>query len=218
MLAWGTGQAWWDTNRAENYTFQTSGALQNKVQLPYTNVSGVLVTTTNYDGTGVGTTYTAGTDYTVDLNTGTVTRVVAGSIPNGGAVKVSYKANRPAEDVTRHALFAEVGRHKLTSSQFVTPDANGTIIVTNGKFSPSVAPTNYLYLQFVFDFTDGSGFTIRELAVFMDTVVDPALPPGQLYYVPSNILDPGILLLLQNQAPLERAVATRQTIAVVVDF
>ena len=70
--------------------------------------------------------------------------------------------------INNTGLIAEVGRRLVSLSGFCTPNESGNIIVPNGKFSLSGAPTNHVYLRFNFDFTDGVGENIREIGVFSD--------------------------------------------------
>ena len=68
---------------AAPYTF--GGAAPGTITLPYGNLSNVTVTS---DPTG--TTYTLGTDYSVDVANGTIARIASGAIPQGATVLVAY--------------------------------------------------------------------------------------------------------------------------------
>jgi len=69
----------------EDNTFATSGEGIEVIKLAQLNVRGVVVK----DSTLV-TTYTEGTDYSVEYKTGRVIRIPTGAIASGEAVKVSY--------------------------------------------------------------------------------------------------------------------------------
>jgi hypothetical protein len=119
--------------------------------------------------------------------------------------------NPPAEDVDAVALLSEVGRRAVFEKRFVTPDDNGDIVLPNGRFSFFDVPTRHVYFSFKLDFEDAADSIVRELAVYTDTVTDPALPPGQKYFLPADITEQGILLLLENITPVYRNAATRET-------
>jgi hypothetical protein len=123
------------------------------------------------------------------------------------------------------ALVNEIGRRTLTLWQFVIEDENGAITVNDvddptikKTFSPSPnnEPTNHLYLLFNFDFLDAPSATIREIGIFLNTVTDPDLPPGQRYFTPDQIVDPGILLALEHLPFFNRQPSVRQTFEQVI--
>jgi hypothetical protein len=131
----------------------------------------------------------------------------------------------PPGGVDQSALVNEIGRRLPTLIQFVTPDPDGGISVFDAddsgeetRFSPSPdnAPTNHLYVMTNFDFTDGLGATIRELGVFIGTKTDPELPPGQRYFTPDQIVDPGIMLAFENRPAAVRYQGVRQVYEFVV--
>ena len=105
---------------------------------------------------------------------------------------------------SRTALVNEVGRRTVTRVGFVEPDAAGDILVPTVQKDGTVqvvaykmvepGPSPYLYLQVNFGFEDAANLTIREVGIFMDTVTKEGLPPGQRYFLPGEIADPGLLL------------------------
>lgn len=127
------------------------------------------------------------------------------------------------ESTLATGLTNEIGRRALTLWQFVTPDENGAITVNDvddptitNSFAPSPVPTNHLYLLFNFDSLDAPAATIRETGVFVDTVVDPALPPGQKYFTPDQLTSPGTLLALERLPFFNRQPSVRQTFEQVI--
>ena len=92
-LALGEGETSWDTPREISGAFDA----ENKLQTGSTHISGVVVKS------GAAT-YSIGDDYTVNAATGTLNRVITGTIPEGGEVTVSVMAGRPPEDTGRTAL------------------------------------------------------------------------------------------------------------------
>jgi hypothetical protein len=129
--------------------------------------------------------------------------------------------------VDASALVAEVGRRIPTLVAFATPDENGSIVIPKGvtpsgevqeaRYAVSESPTPYLYMQTNYSFADAADASIRELAVFMDSVPRPDLPPGQLYFLPSEIADPGLILAAQIFTPaINRSPSVRQVIEFVM--
>jgi hypothetical protein len=124
----------------------------------------------------------------------------------------------PSEDNEATSLISEIGRRVATVIGFVEPDDGGSIILPTGTFEPSVTPTNCLYVRCEFAFADAPSSVIREVAVFAGTEIQVGLPPGQDYFVPSELDTPGRLLHLQNIAPIFRSPAIRETFEIVIIF
>lgn len=126
--------------------------------------------------------------------------------------------NPPPPALNATALLAEVGRRQATLVSFCTPDEDGPISVTEGRFSITETPTPHLYFKFHFDFEDGVGETIRELGIFLETVAATGVPVGQFYLTPAQVADPGILLAGERRAPIVREITTRPLFEYVVTF
>lgn len=124
----------------------------------------------------------------------------------------------PAEDTEATALISELGRHTATQVAFVVEDAGGAIVLPTGTFSISPTPTNNLYVRAQFDFADAPSSVVREIGLFVGTEVDTGLPPGQQYFTPAQITDPGILLHLEHFQPIYRSPAIRESFEVVITF
>lgn len=129
--------------------------------------------------------------------------------------------------VERTELFSEVGRRTASAVGFAEPDEAGGIVVPVGtrpdgtvevaRYRQSTEATPYLYVRVNYDFADASNAVIRELGIFMDTVTKEGLPPGQLYFTPAELEDPGRLLAAQILRPsILRSPAVRQTIEFVL--
>lgn len=135
-----------------------------------------------------------------------------------GSGSAAWDTTPVPESTNDSALVAEVGRRLITVSRYCTPDVDGEIIVPTGRFTESVTPTRHLYLKFNFDFTDAPTATIREVAVFIGTVTNPALPGGQMYFVPADIVSPGTLLVIERTPKFDRSPSVRQAFEFVVTF
>lgn len=135
-----------------------------------------------------------------------------------GSGSTGWGSSPPAPSTSDTALVAEVGRRKANQVEYVVPDAAGTITVPQGNYTITSTPTVNLYFRFFFDFTDGVGSTIRETAIFLDTVAAAGVPSGQFYLSPAQVSNPGTLLVIDRNAPIVRDSITRQLFEFVVTF
>ncbi|MDD3675227.1 hypothetical protein [Thauera propionica] len=208
-LAIGEGDPVWDTTRAVSTAFDAD----DLIALGFTHIDEVIVTSLDE-----GTTYTRDVDYSVDAREGLIRRLSGSAIPEQGDVTVHFKVGHPPEPIDQTALLREVGRRVVDEVHFVAADAQGEIVVPTGRYRLSTTPTNHLFIRVRFDFEDAATSTIREQGLFVGTKTDPALPIGQKFFVPAQITDPGILLVLQNSVPIVRQPSTRETFEFVVTF
>ncbi|WP_220816064.1 hypothetical protein [Pseudomonas paralcaligenes] len=139
----------------------------------------------------------------------------------------AWGRGNPAWDVTPEpeptnatGLVDEVGRRIATQAQFVKPDPAGEIELPGGqRFIPSATPTKWAHVRVVFDYLDAAGETLREVGLFYGTETDPALPPGQRYFTPAQVVAPGRLKVLERlNTPLIREAGVRQTFEYVLPF
>jgi hypothetical protein len=135
-----------------------------------------------------------------------------------GAGSTSWGNTPPAAPANSTALLAEVGRRRATQVDYCTPEVSGAIAVPEGRFSVTATPTNSLYFKFHFEFEEAVGSTIREQAIFLDTVAAAGVPAGQFYLTPAQVAQPGTLLVIERRAPIVRAITTRQLFEFVVTF
>lgn len=124
----------------------------------------------------------------------------------------------PPIDMDRTTLVREVGRKIIDSVNFCVGDYEGSEVTPTGRFNIVEEPTNQLLCVCQFDFEDAVGFNIRELGIFVNTVVKPGLPDGQRYFLPDEIDDPGILLAIENIHVLSRLPSTREKLIFVLTF
>ena len=105
----------------------------------------------------------------------------------------------PVPDYDVVALRREIGRKKLFRGLFVYPDDHGVLVLPDDrKYSISDTPTRHLYLQFLFDYNEGSGGAIRELGLFLNTQPRADLPPTQTFFRPDELENVGTLLLVEH--------------------
>ncbi|KAG8173346.1 hypothetical protein JTE90_012249 [Oedothorax gibbosus] len=202
-LAWGTGDESWESSHQVEKVF-----VEGEIKLEHYPIKDVKVFKEQ-------TTYQSSIDYTV---AGVIKRTENSSIPTGGTVTIEYTQDTPSESIKSKKLLNELGRRVVDEVLFCTGDENGELVTPSGRFKSSAVPTNNLYLKFTFDFTDAANQVIRELGVMVGTKLKEKLPPGQRYFEPQDIEDPGILLVLEHTVPLIRTAATRETFSFVVTF
>lgn len=135
-----------------------------------------------------------------------------------GTGDAAWGTTPPDPPANATALVAEVARRQAQEVRFCQPDTSGIIYVPEGRFTVTDTPTRYLYFRFNFEFNEAVGSTIREQAIFIDTVAAAGVPSGQFYLTPAQVANPGTLLVIQRPAPIVRAVTTRQQFENVVVF
>jgi hypothetical protein len=135
-----------------------------------------------------------------------------------GTGDAAWDTESVPEDSLQETLLHEVGRRAVNEVFFCVPDEQGELEAANGRFSLSTTPTRNLFIKVRYDFSDASGHTIRELGLFINSETDEELPPGQEYFLPSQVTDPGILLLLEHVSAMIRTPAVRESFSFVVSF
>jgi hypothetical protein len=135
-----------------------------------------------------------------------------------GSGSAGWDTTPVGESVSATSLLNEVGRRKVSQTMYCVPDDAGGLVVPDGTFSPSSTPTKYLYMRFAFDFADSPTAIIREVGVFLRTTPKVSVPSGQAYLLPSEVLSPGQLLVVQHIAKIERNAAIRQQFEFVIEF
>jgi hypothetical protein len=135
-----------------------------------------------------------------------------------GSGDAAWGNDPPDPPANTTALTAEVGRRLATQVEFCTPNPAGAISVPEGRFNITSTPTRNLYFKFHFEFEEAVGSTIREAAIFLDTVAAAGVPSGQFYLTPAQVAQQGTMLVLERRAPIVREVTTRQLFEYVVLF
>lgn len=208
-LALGEGDPLWDTTKAISTPFDAKGV----ITLGVTHLADIRVTSLDDQ-----TAYLLDVDYSAHARDGVIRRLPGSTIPEGGDVTVHFKIEHPPESIGQTALLREVGRRVVDEVHFVIADPEGEIVVPTGRYRLSVDPTNHLFIRVRFDFEDAATSVVREQGLFVSTQTDPALPIGQKFFIPAQVTDPGILLVLQNSVPIVRQPSTRETFEFVVTF
>lgn len=208
-LALGEGDPLWDTPKTASASFDETGV----IDLGFQPVADLRVTSLDEQ-----TEYLLDADYSANAREGVIRRLPGSRIPEGGNVTVHFTVEHPPEPIAQTALLREVGRRVVDEVHFVAADPEGEIVVPTGRYRLSTEPTNHLFIRVRFDFEDAATSIVREQGLFVSTQTDPALPIGQRFFTPAQIVESGILLVLQNSVPIVRQPSTRETFEFVVTF
>ena len=129
------------------------------------------------------------------------------------AVHIARAKGDPAQDAlslaqivagtpsNANGVIAEFDR-RLAQVSFVVPDAAGAVRVFDAatnlttRYSISAQPTSMLWVRAVFGNAESMGEPMREVGVFIGGTTDPALPPGQQHFTPTQVTDPGDCYLI----------------------
>ena len=211
-LALGEGDPLWNTTRAISTPFDESGV----IELGFQHLADIRLTSLDER-----TVYLRDVDYSAHARDGVIRRLPDSAILEGGDVTLHFKIEHPPESIGQTALLREVGRRVVDEVHFVTADPEGEIVVPTGRYRLWPEPTNHLFIRVRFDFEDACTSVVREQGLFVGCTTDPELlsvAPGQKFFAPTQITDPGILLVLQNSVPIVRQPSTRETFEFVVTF
>lgn len=208
-LALGEGEPLWDTRKAISTPFDAAGV----IELGFQHLADIRATSLDDQ-----TEYVLDVDYSANAREGVLRRLPASAIPELGDVTVHFKVSHPPEPIAQTGLLREVGRRVVDEAHFVAPDPEGEIVVPTGRYATSTTPTNHLFVRVRFDFEDAATAIVREQGLFVGTQTDSSLTIGQKFFIPAQISDPGILLVLQNSVPIVRQPSTRETFEFVVTF
>ncbi|WP_322997517.1 hypothetical protein [Castellaniella sp.] len=200
MVAFGPGEGWWGSQQSVLLGFGDD----DTIQIPTAHLPTTSLSLRSADGT---TPYQLGPDYVADGTAGVITRNPAGQIDPEALVQITYVAAIPQPDLTTQALVSETGRVSVGAVQYVVPfdeaeDALSFVIVDGSKYALVAGPSRTLLFTAHLSATDGVGDPIREYALFSRCAVDPDLPPGQSYFEPHLIADPGTLVVSRFRTPV----------------
>lgn len=130
--------------------------------------------------------------------------------------------------VTATALVNELGRRTPSVIGFVEPDEAGAIVIpvsvgSDGSVQEAVIvwsrtspPPISMYSPILTTVTPPMPWC-GKWGVFMDTAIKEGLPPGQRYFTPAELEDPGLLLAVQIiTPPMNRSASVRQSVEFVL--
>ncbi|ABS14213.1 hypothetical protein I6H96_02405 [Brucella anthropi] len=110
-----------------------------------------------------------------------------------------------------------VGVTRTRDKYFVAPDPDGAILMADGaRYSQSSEATQFVYVRFQLDLADASGTTLREAGIYINTVLDSAVPGGQTYIPASQITQLGSMIEVDRFAPIIRDGSIGQTFSFIL--
>jgi len=124
----------------------------------------------------------------------------------------------PVPSVGATGLIDEIARRKATEIGYVIPSPTGDIITPNGAYVRTATVTRFLYFRFAFETSEALGQTIREQAIFLNTTLAVGVSESTFYLLPAQVANQGLMLVLQNSAPIVRSPTTRNFYEHVISF
>ncbi|ELT47222.1 hypothetical protein [Brucella intermedia] len=110
-----------------------------------------------------------------------------------------------------------VGVTRTRDKYFVAPDPAGPILMADGaRYSQSAEATQFVYVRFQLDLADADGTTLREAGIYIDTVLDGAVPGGQTYIPLAQVTSLGTLIEIDRFAPIIRDGSIGQTFSFIL--
>ena len=182
------------------------------IELGFTHLADIRVTSLDDQ-----TEYLLDIDYSANAREGVIRRLPASTIPEGGDVTVHFKV-APARVHWPDGALARSRPPGGRRGAFRAADPEGEIVVPTGRYRLSTEPTNHLFIRCALTSRMPPPAWCASKGLFVGTQTDPALPIGQKFFIPAQITDPGILLVLQNSVPIVRQPSTRETFEFVVTF
>lgn len=162
------------------------------------------------DAVGVDPAYADMTAVPVALLTTDIASGVATKIATQLDLLVQFAAPAPvAEVITMTAAVPKVQQDAEDVDMLV-----GIYVSTPG----TTYPTQNLYVEFRFLASEASGDDIYQIALFLNTTRTGAVPPTQEYLIPSEILDPGQMYMVDNIEPFPRSLGKREIFEFVIVY
>jgi hypothetical protein len=117
-----------------------------------------------------------------------------------------------------------IGFKKVEVKQLVIPDANGTIVYHNSKWS-SVIPSNalsagakWVYVKTVIQYSDLPVGYYRQVGLYSNLIPATGVPAGQFSLLPDQVSERGILELADNRIAAYHAADGKDTLSVIIQF
>lgn len=199
MIGFGSGEDWWGSQQQVVRSF-VAGAIALPAE--HAPITGLAVRSADGE-----TLYQQAVDYAADLATGAITRIVGGALDDDSAVQLTYLPTVPNPDLVAGGLAAETGRVSVSAIHFIVPfaeaDPGANFTIVDGvKYALVLEPSRMLLFLGHLPAADGAGAPIREYGIFSRCAVAAGLPPGQTYFEPGEIDDPGTLIIVKRRPPV----------------
>lgn len=190
-MGFGSGVSSWFTNQNITEALDEDGLLS----LGFTNVTNVVVKSEDEEST-----FVRDTDYSLNAQTGVVTRMSGGAIGDGDTLKVAFTVGAPNPSVGTTALIAPIGYKKITAKSYAELADDGLIDVETGRFNLVVNPTPHLYIACTLNADEFVGESIREIGFFFGLTRNNGVADKTLL-VPSEVANAGELSGLKYREP-----------------
>lgn len=130
----------------------------------------------------------------------------------------AWGSSPPDVPLSATGLVAPLGIVRPTIKGYVVSDSGGSIVLDDGsKWSISVTPTANIYVQYVLGFSEASGSTLAEWALYLDPTFDGTVLVGQNYIPWAHVTSPGSLLGIER-IPAEVHLGVQDTIERVISI
>ena len=122
------------------------------------------------------------------------------------------------------ALRNELGRRRVDTQRFCTPNTSGDIILppsannASGKWLLTDTPTPFLYLKTGFHVEDSPGPQIREVGYLLGVALQSSVPSSQHYFLPADVLTPGVMFAGNRFVAITRTSGLTQWFEFVIDL
>lgn len=144
-----------------------------------------------------------------EINDGDSADVVAEAVRAIIQAQADFGATRNTNKVT------VTNATKGTSVDAEDHNTGFTILVTQ---QGSLCPTKNLYIAFRFDADDAYDKEIYQIGIFLNTITNPLLPAGQMYFTPAQVTNSGMLYMVENLEPFPRAAGKREIFEYVITY
>lgn len=215
LIAVGTGQDWWGAEISDVSTPD----IQDKIATTRIINRNKPILLRSTDGL---TTFTPGDDYTISPS-GSIFRAAGGAITSETPVLVSYTAQTPTPAATATELENEVGRCLVTGTSYVqllAPNSveQGDIALGTARYEITETPTRLILMRGRLNADEAAGDDIKEYGLFTGCEVSNSVADGAAFFPPTDIANPGEMLVADFFAPVPHDGTIGLDISVIVEI
>lgn len=132
--------------------------------------------------------------------------------------------NQP-EAVAPDTKFIEpIGYKQVYEKYLVYPSASGAINYKNqswrivGYDEALALGAKWVYLSAVIEYEELPLITYRQIGIYSGLVKVSSVPEGKTNLLPSEVVNPGILEIIDNRKPTYRELDRREMISLIIEF
>jgi len=119
----------------------------------------------------------------------------------GCGAETPWTTSPPVPNFDAVAMLEEFGRRKVTQVSYAEEDAGGDIGWDGSLWSTTTSVTRHVYLKFAFETDEAVNLNVYQVAIFVGTVPQGIVPPGQFYLEPADVLEAGTIMYSQYIVP-----------------